>query len=62
MPDILGYADRWADTWYYPRTYEDLTKFEKWFCKNYSEYERAPRKSDKTKYENYLVKEKLKRR
>jgi len=46
MPDILGYWDRWADTWYYPRAYDDLSPLEKWAG-------REPTGEDKKKYEDW---------
>jgi len=49
MPDILGYWDRWADTPYYPKAYDDLTALEKWVVTN---FDRMPNRNDRKKYED----------
>jgi hypothetical protein len=53
MPDILGYWDRWADRWYYPRGYSDLSAFEKWVERTFN---RGPKRGDKQKYEEWKAK------
>jgi 3',5'-nucleoside bisphosphate phosphatase len=53
-PDIAGYSDRWADTWYYPRAYVDLTPLEKFAGKK-------PTEADKKRFESLKAKREAKK-